>query len=81
MAAQVVNVHKPSCEFHHPVKLREFRIDTSKMSSEELEMMFLCHPGTLSEVSMSTSDIGPRMILKGTKISDLPYLFLESMLP
>lgn len=51
--AVVINFFKMAYDGHHTSECWEFRIISSKMSSEDMERMFLCHLGSLSEVTMS----------------------------
>ncbi|XP_052806519.1 toxin CfTX-A-like [Mya arenaria] len=51
-----------ACGRHNTPERREFKLITTKMSFEDIEIIFLYEPRSLSEIAMSTSDKGPWML-------------------
>jgi hypothetical protein len=45
MADHIVNICKTACDLHQTAERREFKIVTPKMSFENIEGVYLCHPG------------------------------------
>ena len=83
MAAQaaIVNVVKTACSRHHTPERREFKVLGAKQTFENIESMFLCHPGSVSEISMSTTENGPWTSLKEDDLYDCPVLSVIAKFP
>ncbi|XP_060561163.1 uncharacterized protein LOC132720934 [Ruditapes philippinarum] len=74
MADHIVNICKTACDLHKTAERREFKMITQKMSFEDIEGMYLCHPGGISEVSISSSENGPWTALKEDNLYDVPVM-------
>lgn len=60
--AVAINVFKAASGRHHTSELKEFRIVSSKMSFEDAERMFLCHPVSLAGEAMSDKSPGGKFV-------------------
>ncbi|XP_052786460.1 uncharacterized protein LOC128221874 isoform X1 [Mya arenaria] len=70
----VIHVVKTACGLHNTPEHREFKLITPNMTFEDVEIMFLCEPGSISEIDMSTSDNGPWTRLYEKQLYDIPVV-------